>query len=713
VKELTILGKSFWTLSFSRSAARRLTVIGILLIAFILRLIYAHNLPLNQDEVTYYDIAKNCLLHSGGFQILTGTKLTPILTIYLIALGYWAGQGSVFVIRLVFVFLSILGLGGLFVLSRSFFGYRVAVLALIIASIDRHLVAFAPWMLDVSFIFLVPWIILQFHRCLDSTQKGHWLMLGLLFGIGYNYYGAVLLLVLPLVFLLFFYRRLRYVLASPAVYLGAGLFLMLILPNFVWNLRHDTLYFKYLAERSYQFGFGLTPRFLLLYIGDLLVSFKNSVWILFSIGNRMYAPHYLPCHWFAGTIYLACLFYSLRFYRNRPHFILLVIVLGAAIPVSLIYPAEPWNNFWYANTTIYPIIILTAFSTDKLLRSKWTLAVAGVILLYLVISLCVFLAGPKWGYMSPNWEKAYIGKISYLLNEERFKKDNFAEARELATETVVQHPESALAHYYRGLLASETDERANAFKRALEIDPYNPLIFLYQVEVLIQQQEWLKARNLLYTLLASNQGYYQVRIKLAYVEYKLGNYRAAEEEVTSALAMKPDAYHFYELLFFIRDAMGKGAAAEEALKILATRHFERSYEAYFTVAMKFALAGQFRKANFYAAQVEKALLVATHKRVIRDPYFVVAYNRLGSVYMAAGNCRKAIENYRRAIELNPDDAAAHNNLAVAYYYRREYNLAIRHCDRAMELGAKVDPAFLEALDSYPYKDYVNLGEEYR
>lgn len=60
---------------------------------------------------------------------------------------------------------------------------------------------------------------------------------------------------------------------------------------------------------------------------------------------------------------------------------------------------------------------------------------------------------------------------------------------------------------------------------------------------------------------------------------------------------------------------------------------------------------------------------------------------------------EAITAYKKAIEISPKYADAHNNLAQAYYEKGEYSLAIEHCDRATELGYKVDPEFLERLET--------------
>ena len=73
---------------------------------------------------------------------------------------------------------------------------------------------------------------------------------------------------------------------------------------------------------------------------------------------------------------------------------------------------------------------------------------------------------------------------------------------------------------------------------------------------------------------------------------------------------------------------------------------------------------------------------------------------LGVAYGGKGMCDEEIAEYKKAIEINPNDAITHNNLADAYYRKGEYSLAIKHCDKAIELGYQVDPEFLKALQPY-------------
>jgi len=59
-----------------------------------------------------------------------------------------------------------------------------------------------------------------------------------------------------------------------------------------------------------------------------------------------------------------------------------------------------------------------------------------------------------------------------------------------------------------------------------------------------------------------------------------------------------------------------------------------------------------------------------------------------------------IREYRKVLEIEPDNARALAGLTNAYYARGEYREAIVHCDKARERGCNFDPVMLGALEKY-------------
>ena len=94
----------------------------------------------------------------------------------------------------------------------------------------------------------------------------------------------------------------------------------------------------------------------------------------------------------------------------------------------------------------------------------------------------------------------------------------------------------------------------------------------------------------------------------------------------------------------------------------------------------------------YHAKLKKAIAI--------DSNYAEAHNNLGLIYYSKWMLDEAIAEYKKAIAIDSNYAKAHNNLAVAYYYKGQYGLAIRYCDRAIELGDKVDPGVLTTLKPY-------------
>ncbi len=67
---------------------------------------------------------------------------------------------------------------------------------------------------------------------------------------------------------------------------------------------------------------------------------------------------------------------------------------------------------------------------------------------------------------------------------------------------------------------------------------------------------------------------------------------------------------------------------------------------------------------------------------------------------AASGMEEKIEAYKQAIRINPDDAAAHTNLGVAYVESGMYKEAIEACKQAI----RIDPDIAVA--------HTNLGAAY-
>ena len=85
--------------------------------------------------------------------------------------------------------------------------------------------------------------------------------------------------------------------------------------------------------------------------------------------------------------------------------------------------------------------------------------------------------------------------------------------------------------------------------------------------------------------------------------------------------------------------------------------------------------------------------------------FAEGYGNIGFVQLQLGNLMKgmideSIDTGLKVTELAPEFAVGHNNLGIAYLEKGLHDLAIKHIDKAMELGYEVAPEILNEIKKY-------------
>jgi len=700
-----------------RRAARRVgAASGILLVALAVRLVYAYGLPLTHDERDHLQLAREISLRPGSFNLPLDSPATnhPLAAVYLTALADRAGGGNVFAIRVAFILLSLLGLAGLYALGASTFGPRVALLALSLAAVDRHLVTIAPVFLEPhSMVFVVPWTMLLMRRCLFRGFARDWLAAGLLFGVGYWFCAVFVVMLLPFGLYMLVTRRLGQVLRSRWTYAGVAVMLALIAASAVSESNY--------ARNAGKVGsVGVSPRVALLYAGDLLICLKDPTWIIQNHGGKMYFPINVPCHWVTGLVYTALAAASLRFRRDERVILLLAAIVGVSIPVTLIGAREPWNEFTWASSTLFAAILLASFVLARRLPDKPGRLLAFMLVGYSSVALVWFLAGPKWGYFCPERERACVGRVLALDARSRWNPRRFPmercvmEIRALTRRLTGRHPRCFSAWYFRGGFAATRAEREEAFRRALELSPNNVLVVAGQARDRMLAGDPTGARSLLERLLSGDRGtvgltsVYEMAVE---IEHATGKYASAVAYAQKLAAMKPEDGDPHRMLFVNYDAMGEHARAEACLSVYVAREREGPAAAYLSIAEDF---WEDEKPDKAWAFLERAILADSQRA---EDHVRIGYqlaNRLNDVHRAIEHweravqlgCRapvvycdlalllqqkhdfaRAIGLYQRAIELAPDFAPAHSRLAVLLAGQNRMDEAEAHFEAAERLGS--------------------------
>ena len=104
----------------------------------------------------------------------------------------------------------------------------------------------------------------------------------------------------------------------------------------------------------------------------------------------------------------------------------------------------------------------------------------------------------------------------------------------------------------------------------------------------------------------------------------------------------------------------------------------------------------FRRGNRAYEEGDFPKVIEEYSKAIElDPDNAKIYVNRGNAYNETGRNREAIENYNKAIELDPDDAAAYNNRGAAYAADNKPNEAIADYSKAIELK----PDYAEAYNN--------------
>lgn len=102
---------------------------------------------------------------------------------------------------------------------------------------------------------------------------------------------------------------------------------------------------------------------------------------------------------------------------------------------------------------------------------------------------------------------------------------------------------------------------------------------------------------------------------------------------------------------------------------------------------------QIKRFNELAEMKDADSLVSWQSFCEDNDTFAPAFIRLGRAYAAKSKWKEAIETYKTAIELDPDNPSGHYHMAIALYYNNQRDLAKKEMDTAADIAPE-DPEIM-------------------
>jgi len=115
-----------------------------------------------------------------------------------------------------------------------------------------------------------------------------------------------------------------------------------------------------------------------------------------------------------------------------------------------------------------------------------------------------------------------------------------------------------------------------------------------------------------------------------------------------------------------------------------------------------------RRGNAYYDKGDLVRAMEDFERAVElNPSSALAYFNRGAIHHAKGNTGRAIEDFDRAIELDPKFTRALNDRGVAYANQGNTSQAIKDFDRVIELNPKFVPAYYNRGLAYSSKGNID------
>ena len=144
-----------------------------------------------------------------------------------------------------------------------------------------------------------------------------------------------------------------------------------------------------------------------------------------------------------------------------------------------------------------------------------------------------------------------------------------------------------------------------------------------------------------------------------------GNLEESVKYFTECLKLNPTLAEAHNNLASVYQEMGRLDKAEEHFIAASSDPQYTSREhPFYNLARLYFTQGKYQNALF---QVQKSLEI--------KPDFLLALNLEGLIFFKLGQFDKAVRSFEKAVKIRPDDMDVNFNLAEAYFFNRQFEMA--------------------------------------
>ncbi len=191
------------------------------------------------------------------------------------------------------------------------------------------------------------------------------------------------------------------------------------------------------------------------------------------------------------------------------------------------------------------------------------------------------------------------------------------------------------------------------------------------IEYAVLEGKWNEVRTYSEKLLVRDQDNVIVHFVLSIAYYMEGKYELQEKQYPWVLR---DARNVDDIVVWCENLV---------------QRFPQNYYARFLLGSAYPIKDEMDKA------------IESYKKALEiNPNLADAYAGLGAVYADIEQVDEAIRYFQKAIEINPTYIAAYLNLASTYEYNDQTDVAIAFYEKAIEINPAIAGAYISLGDLY-------------